>query len=293
MSSQSRTEKQKSGRVIFPNLPEGRSLINFYAEVPLRYVFMHGSLQMIKTGKKYAFCIVNDRSAQAVSRAVLYYEHWISREILAALIRPEKEGIANINGTELKVIGGTFSSSLLNKAGTIIKKIEIRQNGGYAQYGSRDANGNEIVDVLMYSPFTKRYEITKASYDEKNHTYYMDIARFRRFIYEFGNPGIKIWVDTSNRKSNSRFVNEESLLHAYGYNVNQVSALTTTERHQILTDIVDLELMTVKDIVKLLTYNINLHSQEKYYIARQKWKEDIAFISDYKINPDRFIIART
>ena len=64
--------KQNKDRVTFPAMPEGKSLINFYADVPLRYVVMHGQLQMIKTGNKYAFCIVNDRTCQIVSRAVLF-----------------------------------------------------------------------------------------------------------------------------------------------------------------------------------------------------------------------------
>ena len=35
-----------------------------------------------------------------------------------------------------------------------------------------------------------------------------------------------------------------------------------------------------------------MHRQEKDYMAREKWKLDLEFVLNYKVNPERFLIMR-
>ena len=291
----SRTAKTESKRIVFPQILRDTKLLDFYSEVPVPSLIIQGKLQKVDSNSFFSFCIVNDQEVQDVSRGVFYYTHWIAREILAGIIKPEKNGRVNINGTILNVLTSTNLDRIAKNADSILQRVEIRKNGGYSRFGNRDEYNNEIVDVLMYSPFTKRYEITRASYDKSSRSYYMDITRFRSFVREYGNPGIKIWAGVSGYKGGGNFdmLNHESILYAYGYNVNQTNNLSAEYRHQILADVVDLNIMTVREIVKLITYNMNLHSQERNWLARKKWQEDIDFITDYRLEPDRFIIAKT
>ena len=57
-------------------------------------------------------------------------------------------------------------------------------------------------------------------------------------------------------------------------------------------ELVDLGIASVSDIVRHLNNCIRLHSTNKDRFAREKWNEDIEFISDYKADPERFLIAQ-
>lgn len=73
--------------------------------------------------------------------------------------------------------------------------------------------------------------------------------------------------------------------------MSQKDNLSDSHRRRLLSEVIDLNLMTPYDIINLLTSNINLHSGERYFYARKKWKQDIEFVSNYRVNPNRFIIA--
>ena len=77
----------------------------------------------------------------------------------------------------------------------------------------------------------------------------------------------------------------------YGYSVSKANNLSERERHEILAEIVDLGILKVNQIVNLLDFNCRLHSGEQYYWARRKWEIDKAFIENYKVNPNRFLIV--
>ena len=168
-----------------------------------------------------------------------------------------------------------------------IDTIVLRKGGGL--YGGIAGSQNELIDVLLYSPFTKCFEVAHATYDSEYDLYYMDAKVFRNFVEKYGNPGIKLaayqrgCVDFSTMR-------EESILHAYGYVVGH-SGLSDAARQKLLAEVLDLELMSANGILALLELNISMHSAEKYAVARADWETDRQFVIDYKVNPDRFIIA--
>ena len=74
----------------------------------------------------------------------------------------------------------------------------------------------------------------------------------------------------------------ESILHINGYNVGQVDNLSVSERHKILTYIIESGIMSKNDIKNHLSYliNINQHSS-KNATAVSRWKSDIQWANDY------------
>ena len=170
----------------------------------------------------------------------------------------------------------------------IRKKIVIRKGGGYYDQNNPQT---EIVHALLYSPFTNRLELILVSYDKKGNSYYMDARRFREFISNYGNPGVNIVFKGKQSNSGYLDLNEESILKSYGYSVSQNDDLSFQQRCAILTELVDLNIISIPKIVSLLDFFILSHPDSKYFWAREKWLDDKNYISKYKANPNRFIIG--
>ena len=170
----------------------------------------------------------------------------------------------------------------------IANDVTIKTGGGFSSHIKN--NYCEIVDVLLYSPRTKRYEPIHATYDKREGDCFIDITLFRNFINEFGNPGIKVYPGISFGGSFSdRDLNDESLLHAYGYNVNSNDNLSDAERQSIIAEIIDLELMSQRKIVDLLMWLVKTRKNVRFE-TKNKWQRDIVFTQNYKANPSRFLI---
>lgn len=170
----------------------------------------------------------------------------------------------------------------------------IKADGGY--YTSTLDRKSELVDLLAYSPFSQRYELMRATYNKGLDYCYADLSIFRSFVQKYGNPGLAIDFDSSS--SNGFFrsdlrsdLRSESVLMGYGYNVSEANGLSDRERREILAEIVDLEILTVHQIVGLLNFFSTLHSGTRYALSRSKWERDRTFIENYKVNPNRFMIA--
>lgn len=165
-------------------------------------------------------------------------------------------------------------------------EIEIKSGGGYATRITN--NFCEIVDLLIYSPFTCRLEIAHATFDRSTNECYMDISVYRKFVHDFGNPGLLPYFEGHCYSENcSDELREESILHAYGYNVSE--GMSDAERHNLLAEIVDLELLSVSCIVHHLEFLMKLNKAK--YNAQIHWENDKRFIENYNANPNRFLIA--
>ncbi len=179
-----------------------------------------------------------------------------------------------------------------NKGGLFFpRKIALRKGGGY--YNSK-APSAILATAMVYSPFSGTYEPLTVSYDEENNSYYVDPEKFRTFLHDHGNPQLRVAVN--NSKSGDTYwgfgeLNEQSFLTGFGYNVNSNDNLSRKVRHEILTDLVDLGIAQPWEIVRHLQWCIRFFAADKYRFAREKWEEDAAYISFYKANPQRFLIA--
>ena len=77
----------------------------------------------------------------------------------------------------------------------------------------------------------------------------------------------------------------ESPLMSCGYNVNERKALKESERHLIISKLLDKGFMTKTEVVKYLRYFIRFNG--KNYgneLAVEKWQNDLRFTLQYKIN---------
>ena len=168
-----------------------------------------------------------------------------------------------------------------------VEKIVFRKGGGL--YGGIAEPGIELVDVLMCSPFSECFEIVHASYDRGSKTYYMDTRVFREYVAKYGNPGVRVEIYCKGDGDYSTLA-EESILHAYGYVVG-LSGLPKKERQVLLSEVIDLKIISAERILALLDFNISNHKKAEYEMARMHWAEDKQFVMTYKVNPDRFVIS--
>lgn len=243
-------------------------------------------LKETETNISKKIIIVSDKTEAAKDFNVYHYSDIISRTLLAAIWKLNEKTVILNNKNHRILLSKTNTYQFFEDY--IMKELNISKGGGL--YSNFD--NSEIVDVLLYSPYTNRYEIIKASYDKSFNFYYVDMSIFKRFIRKFGNPGIPIKVYNDSNFNEFANLKEESILHAFGYSVSKSDNLSDLQRQKIIADVLDLELMTTIEIVNLLEFLISSHNNIKYLSAKTKWERDLKFISNYKINPERFIIAK-
>ncbi len=88
----------------------------------------------------------------------------------------------------------------------------------------------------------------------------------------------------------------ESLLHQCGYNVNATDDLSDTQRHEILTYVVESGLQSVYQITNFLDWLIGqAHRQTMRDMssAIAKWSSDRRYISNYKMGSRRLVGVRS
>ena len=244
-------------------------------------------------GERYAIISnYTDRSQEMIK--ILSYKDKEARQILADIYKHKRNCIELDN--EIYEVCKTlykdqrYSSSL----DVMVSGIMIKSGGGYYE-SITNANRFEIVDVLMYSPFTKKYELARVTYDKEDMEYFMDISAFRRFYREYGNPGLSIYAEEKSQSGIGDFSNlrDESIIHQFGYSVSAQANLSAACRQSILADIIDLETMSQKNVIAFIESLIKRFTADKYDEARFKWQQDLKFVINYKVNPQRFIIAKT
>ena len=238
------------------------------------------------------FVVVNNKNDEDIINNIYHYTSQDCREILSAAFETKKNRRGTLNGKNFKVIHCVTNKGFCNSAPDSIAPsyLNIKRGGGFIS--SVKNNNYELVDMLLYSPFTERYEIIRATYDKREFEYYTDAGNYRRFVNQYGNPQIDVLSSTCYRNFGGfEDLNTESILHEFGYNVNKSDSLSSAQRHSILSDLVDLEILKVEKIVEYLDWFIKTHTSSCYFEARCKWEFDKKYIMNYKTNPSRFLIA--
>ncbi len=235
------------------------------------------------------FIIVNDIHDADPGKRIIHYSYEDARTLLSIAYFPQCRFHLKEKWTKYRFHSVVLKQTgLVNPSPIMQKEIIIRKGGGYHQASNHVA---EVVSVLLFSPYTNRLELAKASYDKTLNEYYMDLTKLREFVDHYGNPGLPIRFVCDNPDSFHSGLREESILKEYGYSVSQTDGLLPSERRSILTELVDLNITTISNIVKLLCFFIDSHPGDKYYYAREKWEDDKQFISGYKADPNRFVIG--
>lgn len=224
------------------------------------------------------------------TKNLVCYKSEKGRELLTAAYYSKRNKSGEINGKPFHV---NYTYERTASYPIIPSSITIKPGAGY--YNGRESVRNQYVDLLIFSPFTQRYEICKASYDGYEKTVSMDIRRFRSFIHKYGYDYHLVPLEFPAVRRTGSIIDDlraESVLKGYGYSVAEKANLSRSERQTILAEIVDLKILSIQQIIKYIDFFLQLHNKESDYFARIKWEEDKTFISDYHHNPKRFLISQ-
>lgn len=267
-------------------IPQYSQKIRFSRSVQSASFAVH--LNCKETKENRLITIVSNRSDRNHEQDVFHYSDWFARQLLYAVFKQNRAlNIAGHVFNILKVLRLDWKNdSILSQLK--IDTIILRSGGGL--YGGIRQRGTELVDILLYSPFTDCFEIAHATYDAENKVYYMDAKVFRGFIEKYGNPGVKIAAYQPGARDFST-MREESILHAYGYVVGITHGVPEKVRRELLGEVMDLGIMSAESILRLLEHNISMHPKEKDMYARMDWEADKQFVMEYNVNPDRFVVA--
>lgn len=239
--------------------------------------------------------IVDKKASEEREKNVFRYSSESGREYLSAAYAPQRNLIGNINDCSFKIIDQYRSAEDIYAGSPIAmgnSYVVIEKDGGNYSSVFHDKDC-VLADLLLYSPFTGRFEIMESTYNKRKEYYFTDIRHFREYVNKYGKPDIDIEFNTSRWRGGSNWgeLNTQSILSAYGYTVNQNDDYPDRYRQMILSEVVDLDILTIRSICDYLDFFIRSHPTDKDEIARSKWEDDLKFISHYKYNPERFLIA--
>lgn len=253
----------------------------------LRYVL---ALFLSIHKRTYAFIISDYNDEKDGSIFILDYHSNETRRILAeVLLLCEKK--IQFREKEYRYLDRTIlKNGLFSCPNSIhIGKIREKKNAGY------QSRKYKLIDTLLYSPKTKRYEILKGSYDAANETLFFDPAQYLDYLVEYGNPNIILLPLKDNTNDNDDYDwfylrKEWSIYSMFGYNVNKNSNMSSYDRQKILARLIDSGLTTVEETISFLKGVIRDHKGEKYHIAHEKWLDDLEFIKNYRTESDGFAV---
>ena len=245
-------------------------------------------------GSSKTFTIVEKKKFAFEKSHRYHYTTEQAREILAAVFIQHKRKTFVLDGVVYRISEIVFPKEKQNVLPERLmpRQWRIKKDGGFAS--SIRGTNNSIVDILVYSPFSERYEIVKATYSVADDYCYTDVRIYRSFVKNLGNPELKLSLLNASMDGEGMFgtLNETSLLKEYGYDVSRKTNLTEKERQELLVEIVDLDIMKVHEIINYIDFFIDSHPQKTHEIARSKWLADKRYIASYKANPERFLIAK-
>ena len=239
--------------------------------------------------------VTNERKDQDFANNVFHYSENVARELLTAAFHKGRQLKGTLWGKPY-VIKKVWQRNKRKDNGYIfLQQSAIRMHIGGGLNSSIKNSQKEIVAILLYSPFSDRYECINMTYDKTEGYCYVDPELCRKHIREHGNPGLPFdFGQSSNYEfdgdSRYDFMNTQSVLYTFGYSVSERNCLSDKSRHEILADIMDLEILTASKTLQFLEFFKSSHPGERYYLARAKWDNDIDFVKNYKVNPNRFLI---
>ena len=244
---------------------------------------------VIDTDNGNKYIIYKSNTFPESEKNSLLYTNVLARELLAASLRAEKNKQYKYNYIQGRITGvETFHGIEKNQ---ILKRLVIRKGGGLKTLHKR--GGDSFVDILLFSPFTQRYEILTTTYNKFDDEYFVDARQWRKFVSKYGNPGIHL-AFTHYKEGDVYYyeldLRKSSILMDYGYS----STLSQSARQEILAEMVDLGIISVSHIIQYLKFFIDFNgAKNNMENSRRAWEEDWDFIEQYKVNPDRFLIPHS
>lgn len=143
---------------------------------------------------------------------------------------------------------------------------------------------NAVISVVTNSGNLEQVSIL-AGYCRSCNVYFVLEDQLRRLLSK-GTPMCLLYDWDKTEKAlhpGSMFLAPESLLYQYGYNVNSIDNIPAAKRQRILATMIDNDVMTKNEILSYLDLFITQRKDNRSMNrAVEKWKEDIAFLLQYK-----------
>lgn len=222
---------------------------------------------------------------------ILHFKSIEARELLTAAFYPERQ----LKGKYYNNTYTIYEVTPRKDAARFMKlispsQVQIRSKGGFQE--SILNRRYTLISLLLYSPFSQRFELMLATHDRDSDVCFTDISNFRYFVNHHGNPHLNLEFEPI-RSSSSLFehLNEESKLHGYGYNVSNSDNISAFYRQKLLAEVIDLFILSPYQIIKHLEFLIQTRKGPSLSVARSKWREDLLFVYSYIPNPDRFLVV--
>jgi len=247
-------------------------------------------------------CFSVDEQDSDEDNNVYLYTSTQGRKVLTAFFHDkDNSGVVEYKGKRYSI----FASKARDDMHPLLpEQIYLDEDGGY--HSKRPSSKHIIVGLLLYSPYTKQYEILKATYNKATGRCYTAPGLYSMFVNKYGNPFPPIESSNGCTKkvlfcsgsgkfrsySDACFsgCRDESVLKSYGYSVAKNAGMSNLQRQRLLAEMVDLGIVSNSYIMAMLDWFINMHNGAAYDDARTKWSMDMQFIREYKANPNRFLI---
>lgn len=248
-------------------------------------------IRLADTNEETVYVITAEKSDRDDKKHNLHYTEALARELLTAAYHASRNRRGSWNGEEFEVTEDVFPKAPDSLRQWMPTDILIKKYGGYGHYIMNQRE--ELVDLLMYSPKTQRYECCHATCIKATGICYMDGSVYRMFLHNYGNPKVKPYYNEADRSSYWSDLNEESLPKAFGYSVSKAEGLSDGQRIDILTDLVDAGIMDIPRIIDFLNWLLDNPVHKSLVEACDKWEHDIRYLKNYKARPERFLLSNT
>ena len=248
-------------------------------------------------GSETEFIIVSDEhDANGAER--IFYLSESGRELLSAAYARQRRRRGSLDGRNYKVLSVRYPLWKDNRISELVfrNELRIRPNGGRIYKYSKRHTNDDVIEALLYSLATNRYEVIRATRDRAGLSSFVDVSLYREFAYKYGRPALTPTFD-DNRETVCKSavltsLNAKSVLKAYGYSVTKSRSVEDEARQELLAEIVDLGILQKEVVVGFLDFLIASHFTSKDTDARTKWHRDRQFIQNYWPDPQRFLRAR-
>ena len=122
---------------------------------------------------------------------------------------------------------------------------------------------------------------------EKCNKYYVNSESFLLYTRKYGIPMVELKHSTSSEGAYQDWA-EESILHFWGYNVNQTDDLSAKERQHRVRLAIDGEFIAKPQAIAFLEGLIRRHKNNpKYNLAVKKWEDDLWFLLNDSVKSSR------
>lgn len=244
-------------------------------------------------GKEYTITIVYDEAYQRSNENIFWQDRGISRSILRAISTGKpwvryKERVC-------MVVNYSFTELLSEMIGMEEGRDTSSRPESIWVYKAKTpcpSHSSEVETVTAYvlSVQDGLYHPINVVYCKRCKKYHINATSFNIYSKKYGMPLIKLASSSGDGYGECATWREESVLHFLGYNVNGMDNLSDVERHKILSQAMDAGHMQKAKVISFLETMIRLNEgQPKKASAVVKWKKDLKYVLDYKVEKQRKI----